>query len=841
MLVEDGLARGLSESEARAAAQARMGDIRAAREACIEIDNRLQRRETVTAMWDTITQDVRLAARTFGRNKLWTALAVLTLGLGIGATSALFSIVNAVLLRPLPFPDPDRIVSVTNAFDGKDALGVPEPTYRAWKERAKSFSVLAASRQAQTVLKGAGDPEIVTGRVTTYGYFQVFGLRPLLGRVFTAEEDQPGSPRMIVLSEQIWRRLYNADSSIVGRTILMDQNPATVIGVMPAAMTTKTGPQYWLPYRMRPSTDGSIFYTSATGRLAPGASLRTARAELEALLPPPSARDSKVVTTVVAITLHERRFGDTRPTLLMLFAAVGVLLLIACANVANLLLARAMHRQREFAVRAAIGASSWRLVRFTLAESTLLSLIGAAAGLVIAWLTLGTFIQLSPPTIAGVDGVAIDVNVIAFAIAVAVITGITFGLIPALQVRRVDVHTVLSSSATRISAGRRQGFMRRALVVAELATALVLVTGAGLLMKSFARVTSIEPGIDASRIVVAGMNLSRGRYKDYPAVRAFYDRFITAIAATPGVEGVSVADAPPLGGSRMSRSISENGKPGPRFDISAVDQEYFRTTGLRVVGGRAFAKTDAEGSEPVAILNETAARMFGKGMSVVGERLPVVDTAPTRIIGIVRDILQHGVEEAAPAIVYVPLAQFGGPSHYMTILARTSGDPKALVPAIRDLLRQIDPLQPLPELHTLEQQMSDAVAPRKFTFTLLTVFASIGALLAMIGLYGVMSFLVEERTNEIGVRVALGADAQRIMRYVVGEGVVLVACGVMLGLAGSLAAVRVLRTMLFQVSVYDPSIFVAGAVLLVGTAMVACALPARRAAALDPVDALRAG
>jgi putative ABC transport system permease protein len=491
-------------------------------------------------------------------------------------------------------------------------------------------------------------------------------------------------------------------------------------------------------------------------------------------------------------------------------------------------------------VRAAIGASSWRLVRFTLCESTLLALMGGAVGLTIAWLTLGTFVQLSPPTIAGADGISIDLSVIAFAMGIALVTGIIFGMIPALHVRRVDVNSVLTHAAARMSGGRHQGFLRRALVVVELATALMLVTGAGLLMKSFARVTSIDPGIDPSRIVVTDVNLSRGRYPDEAAVQAFYRRFIDGIAGIPGVDAVSVADAPPLGGTRMSRTINENGREGPRVDISGVDSGYFRTSGVRLVGGRAFNATDVPGSEPVVILNETAARLVGKGKPVLGERFSVVDTAPSRVIGIAQDVRQRGVEDAAPAMVYVPLAQFGGPSHYMTVLARTTGDPTSAIPAIRDVLRRIDPLQPLPELETLEHMMSEAVAPRRFTFALLTVFASLGAILAMIGLYGVMSYLVAERTNEIGVRVALGADSRRIMGFVIGEGLLLVIAGIAFGLAGSLAAVRLLRSMLFEVSVYDPTIFAAGAGLLVVTALVACAVPARRAAALDPVEALRA-
>jgi putative ABC transport system permease protein len=840
LLAEALVGRGMNESDARREAERRMGNLRDVRDACIEIDTRLRRRETVTAMWETFTQDIRLAGRMFARQKLWTALAVITLGLGIGANSALFSIVNAVLLRPLPFVNPDRIMSISSAFDGTDAGGVLEPTYAAWKAREKSFAVFAAYRGTSTVLRGAGDPEVVNGRMATYGFFSVFGTRPLLGRIFSADEDQQGSAPVVILSEQVWRRLYGGDSSIVGRSILLDQDPATVIGVMPASFTTNASAQYWIPYRMKlPAPSGATFFTSVIARLAPGVSLESAHAELQALMPPPR-QASKVTVTPVVMTLHERRFGDTRPALLMLIAAVGVLLLIACANVANLLLARMARRQREFAVRAAIGASSWRLVRFTLCESTLLAMMGAAVGLLIARVALGTFVRLSPPVISRAEGIAIDPTVALFAIGIALVTGVVFGLIPAVQVRRVDVNTVLTNNAARMSGSTGQKWMRRGLVVMELATALMLVTGAGLLMKSFARVVSIDPGMDPSKLAVVTVDLSRGRYKERPAVIDFYRRFLDGVKAIPGVEAVSLIDAPPLGGVRMSRRATlPDGRPGVQLDISAVDPDYFRTAGIQIAAGRAFDASDVATSEPVVILNETAARTWRGGVKV-GETMPWDDKTSLRVVGIARDVLQHGVEDAAPAVAYLPMTQGGGPAHYMTVLARTTGNPASVIPAIRDVMRRLDRQQPLPEIETLERRMSSAVAPRRFTFALLSVFASLGAVLAMIGLYGVMSYLVTERTNEIGVRVALGADRRRIMRFVVGEGMLLAAAGVTLGLAGSLAGVRLLRTMLFRVSVYDPSIFAAGAVLLIATALIACLIPARKAAGLDPVEALRA-
>ena len=843
MRVEELMARGMSEPEARRVALARLGDFTGTRNGCIEIDRRLQRRETVRAIWETLVQDVRLAARMLGRQKMWTALAVITLGIGIGANSALFSIINAVLLKPLPYADPDRIMSLTVSFDGRDLGGVEEPAYLAWTERTKSFSAMAAYRTARTIMKGDGDPESVAGRIVTYGYFSIFGTRPLLGRTFTPDEDRPGAPSVIILSEQIWRRIYGGDSSVVNRTVLLDGTPTTVIGIMPTAFSKHGSALFWRPYRMRPPDPAQgIFYTSVMARLAPGVSMETAFADLETALPKPAfARPDGGTLKPVIMTLQERRYGDTRPALLMLFAAVAVLLLIACANVANLLLARAARRQREFAVRSAIGASSWRLVRFTLCESVLLSAMGAAVGLALAAATLGTFIRLSPPAIARADGIAVNGTVMLFAFTLALLTGIGFGLIPALQVRRTDLNSVLSKGSTRTAGGLHQSWIRRVLVVAELGTALMLVTGAGLLLKSFATVTSVDPGLDPRRIVVSTIDLPR-RY-DEPAALTYFDAFLAGVEAIPGVETAALADAPPLSGRRASRTVEIPGAGTlPNIDISEVQPGYFRAAGMTLVAGRFFDQGDLQRKEPVIILNEMAARVYGRGQNVVGTRMPLNGRTapPVMVVGVVRDIMQRGVEEAVEPMMYKPLHRedVGG---YMHVVARTAGDPRAVLPAIRSLARRLDPALPMHDIRTLEDDLSGVVAPRKFSFLLVGAFAAVGALLGIIGLYGVMSYLVAERTNEIGVRVALGADGYRVTRMVVGEGMVLAGVGVAFGLAGSLGAVRLLRTMLFKVSIYDPSIFASAAALMVLTAFIACALPARRAAQVDPVEALRSG
>ncbi len=847
MRVEELVSRGMAETDARSLAIQRIGDYDRARAGCIEIDRRLQRREAMAAIWETLVQDLRLAARMLARQKLWTALAVITLGIGIGANSALFSIVNAVLLRPLPFAEPDRILSITVAVGGTDTRGVEEPSYLAWKERTRSFSSLSAYRAARAIMRGSGEPERVVGRAVTHGYFSIFGVTPILGRLFTPDEDKPGAASVIILSEQTWRRIYNADSTIVNRTILLDESPVTVIGVMPGFFSQHGGGSFWRPYRMRPPTPEVTYYTNVIGRLAPGASVASARADLQTTMPsqhpdhqlmvPTTEGTQQPVITPVVMALHERLFGDTRPALMMLFAAVGVLLLIACANVANLLLARAARRQREFAVRAAIGASAWRLVRFALCESVLLSVMGAAVGLVIAVATLGTFVRLSPPTVASAEGIAVNATVVLFAFALSLATGIGFGLIPALQIRRTDLNTVLTNGTTRMAGGLRQSWTRRTLVVVELATALMLVTGAGLLMKSFATVTSIDTGTDPERIIVTTIDLPR-RFAG-PAVRTYFDQLTSGVAAINGVSVVTLADAAPMGGARLSRLVRLPGRETlPALDVIQVEPQYFALMGVSLVAGRYFDRSDISNKEGVAVINETAARAYGGGASVVGKRFPFNGHENfVTVIGVARDVMHRGVEEAVTPMMYRPLSK-DDVGNYMTVVARTSGDATPIVPAIRALARRLDPLQPAPEVSTLADRLAKDVAPRKFSFVLVGSFAAIGALLAVIGLYGVMSYLVVERTNEIGIRVALGADGPRITRFVVSEGMVMAIIGVGLGLVGSIGAVRLLRTMLFKVSIYDPAIFVGAAALLVLTALAACAIPARRASRLDPVEAL---
>lgn len=834
MLAEDYVERGMSPDEARRAAISAVGDLKPARSEMVATDTRQHRRDRFIAWLDTLRQDIRFAGRTFAREKNWTAVAVLTLALAIGPTSALFSIVNAVLLRPLPFPEPDHVVSVT--ISGGNAARPPLAMFDDWKARSRDFSALAAYGNGSTILQGTGDPQTIRGHKVTADYFAVFGAHPLRGRVFSPADLEAGPARTVVLSEQTWRTVFGGDSGVVGNKILLDQQPATVVGIMPASFAATTGARYWEPYRRRKLSGGSYAnpYVEVIGRIAPGSSLTAARAELHSLAPAGS------VVTPIVTSLHDRLSRDARSPLLKLFAAVGILILIGCANVANLLLFRGAKRQREFAMRAAVGASAWRLVRFLLCESVLLAFAGAALGLLLARATLWIFMKLKPPLIGGAAGISIDLDVVFFTLGLAVLTAVLFGVLPAMHCGRRDVSATLLTNAAWPAAPHRTR-LRRALVVGQLAMALALLTTAGLLIQSFVKLASADAGFDPARIIVADLQLSPSRYGDGPALEHFFNGFATGVSTIPGVQSIALSDAVPLEGAGSSiGTTGVDGRPGPELYRSTVSLNFFGTIGVQLVDGRAFNRDDTDASEPVAILNETAARAVARaqGRDVLGQRVLLADDR-VRIVGVVRDFLQRGLESAVPGVMYVPLAQDGGPTNATTVVLRAEGDLTAVIRSMRDVIRRVDPREPLPDIRTLEDRLEAARNPRRFTLALLTGFAILGVALAMIGLYGVMSYWVAERTKEIGVRAALGADSPRIIRHVLGEGMLLVAAGLVLGLLGSFAAVRLLQAMLFRVSAYDPLTFTAATALLVLAALIACALPARRAAALDPLESLR--
>ena len=786
-------------------------------------------------------QDLKIAGRSLARQKAWTAVAIATLALGSGANTALFTIINAALLRPLPYPDSDRIVSISEMDKGVDHGTVPVPTFTEWGRASRSFSALAAYTNTSAILGSVDAPEVIDGARVSASYFRVLGLNPIRGRVFTAEEDRPGSPEVVVLSDQLWRRSFAADSAIVGKTIVLDGTSLVVIGVMPPSFTTARRAQFWTPLRLATlGSPGVIRYYTIIARLHPGSTIANARYELAAinrrldLEKPANARG----WTPVVMTLQERRFGDNRPALLLLFGAVGVLLLIACANVSSLLLARAARRQREFAVRIAVGATRGRLVRYLVCESLVLSLGGGLLGIGIAVAAVKYFVSIGPAWVANVENIRVDGAVLLFTLATPVVTGFVFGLVPASDAGRADLAAALARGNARATHTARQNQLRRALVIAELATALMLLTGAGLLTNSFARTIAVDPGFRPQHVLAASLDLPRVRY-DVSRAGVFYNGFLARVRALPGVESAALSAGLPPVGRRMSFTTSENGKTSPRIDVTAVSDGYVETIGATLTAGRSFTSTDAPNATPVALINETMARVIFPDRNPLEQRIRMGD--PPRevaVVGVMKDLVQRGAESGPAPFVFLPVSQDGA-GRSMTILARSSGDPKLLEDPIRQIVRSLDSAQPPPTFTTMEDALSDAVAPLRFTFVLLGIFASVAAILAAVGLYGLMAYFVDDRTREIGIRVALGADRSQVVRIVVGNGMTLTLIGLAVGFVVSLAAVRLLRTMLYGVSMYDPSTFAAGAAVLALAALLACYLPARRATRLDPMVALR--
>ena len=791
---------------------------------------------------NSMLQDLRYALRQLAKSSGFTGVAVLTLALGIGANSALFTIVNAVILRPLPYPHAERLLSLSESDKGVDISVVSGPTYAEWLRSARSLSALAAYAPTRALVRGAEEPELVDGLLATASYFTVMAVSPARGRAFTADEDRPGGPAVVVLSDQLWRRMFAADSALIGRTALFDGKPQTVIGIMPPSFTTTRGSQYWMPMRLDPAPPtGTTFYYYVLARLRPDASIDSPRAELAALarrLDAERSADQRGRTPVV-MTLHERRHGDTRPALLILLGAVGVLLLIACANVCNLLLARGARRRKEFAVRLALGASRWRLIRYLLVESVALSLSGGVLGLFVAFLAVSPFVRIAPATVARVEGIEVDATVLGFTFAVAVMAGVIFGLIPALEAGRADLGHALSGSL-RATGSARQHSVGRALIVFELATTLVLLTCAGLLTHSFARVMAIDYGFRPECVLVEDISLQNTRYSNESAAR-FFTELLERVRTFPGVEAAALADVAPLGGARMSVSTrDQDGRQTPVVDVIAVSPGYFATTGTPVLTGRDFGLEDRARGPRVAMINATLAHLLYSGVGAVGRRigLPNDSGRGATIVGVVKDVPQRELEAVARPAVFVPADQAGLGTR-TTLLIRTPSDPIALQQAVREAVRSMDAGLPAPSGTTMEQVLSDAVAPRRFSFVLLAIFGLLAATLAAVGLYGVLAYLVADRTREIGIRLALGAEPLRLVRLVVEQGMWLAVLGVLIGLGGSFAAVRLLRHMLFGVSIYDPWAFVAGTALLGVVALVGCLIPARRATQVDPMVALR--
>ncbi len=845
---EEFVASGMSRADAELAARRAFGNV-------------VKLQETARDVWrlatliDSLATDVRYALRGLAQKPGFAIAVILTLALGIGANAVVFALVNAVVLRPLPYPNADRLIYIQQINGERGVEPLSDLMYADWTALTKSTDLAAAYGETRAVLTLPDGAIRVTGLRVTHSYFSVFGVRPVFGRLFDSTEALPGGPQVVLLSEPLWRERFAADSAAVGRSAEFDGIRRLVVGVLPRSFTVGRSEQYWVPLHIDPvrvtgpQESGEHIAYPVVARLRAGASAAAVQAEVEMVMTRLRSvwdglvgRDSRPVVT----SLHEQRYGESRKPLLLLFGAVGVLLLTACANIANLSLARAGRREREFAVRLALGASRWRIVRFVLIENLVLAAGGALLGLLLVTASLGWFVRVSPETIQSVDAIGVDGALIGYMAVVAALTSLLFGLVPAFAASRTTINQTLSGGTAHVAGSRRHTLARRALVVGELAVALVFLTGAGLVARTFWRVTNIERGFQPERLVDVAFELQAKRYTDEKAMQ-FAETVVERVRRQPGVQSITYADAAP---TRTQRIVSVMGRVGDQWDevgrygLSTPGPNYFETVGAELLQGRFFNADDRYGAERVAIVSESFVRHILKGNSALGRS--VGGRRDSRIIvGVIKDMAGAPTEDKRNlAVVYTPLAQhrreFAGDNPEMHLIVRTTNEPERIQAPIRSAVRELDPAQPEPVFTTVERALAETVAPRKYTLVLLGVFAFLAATLAVVGLYSVLAYLVAERTREIGIRIAIGANPARVSRMVLGQGLRFTLIGIAVGSILSIAAVRVLRAWMYEMSVYDAPTFVAVSLLLCIVALVASWLPARRASRVDPVQALRA-
>ncbi len=793
--------------------------------------------------------DLRYALRMFRKNPGFTAVAVVTLALGIGANTAIFSVVNGVLLQPLPFPQPDRIMALwqNDLADGVVKNTVSMPNFLDWRDQNGVFEAMALYTLGAVTVAGPSAPVRLRTATVSEGFFDVMGVAPALGRAFRPADHRQGAAPAIILSRAAWQASFGSDPSIVGRQVRLDGQSATVVGVMPAGFTFPRRVDAWRAVVIdRANMPGrGMVYLQVVGRLEPGVTLARARAEMSAIATR-LEREYPVANPGVGITvlpLREDQVGDVRPALLVLAGAVGFVLLIACANIANLLLARGVARQREITLRGALGAARGRVARQLLVENLLLAALGGAAGLFVGLWAFEALRALLPPNLPRVDEIRLDGLVLAGTFASALVAGLVFGLVPALRASRVDLADALRERAAT-GGGRR---LRNGLVVAEVALAMTLLVGAGLLVTSFARLQTVDPGFDADHVLVSSLALPAGLYAEPARQVAYFDRLVADVSAVPGVEAAGVTTTIPLQGSELDLSFAIEGRPEPTPDdtpdaeFDAVTPGYFGAVRMRVVAGRGFRASDDAQAPPVVIVSQALADRYFPNESPVGRRIRVElgDNPPFReIVGVVNDIRHAELGTPPLPTMYVPTAQ--APFHFGQLVARTAGDPAALAGAVRSAIRLADPALAQGTVRPFQDVVSASVAQPRFRSLLVGGFAFLALALAMIGLAGVLSYSVSLRTHEIGVRMALGARPGAILRLIVGEGVGLAAAGVLVGLAGAVALSSTVRSLLFGVSAVDPGLYTALAIALAAVAALASYVPARRAARLDPMQALRA-
>ncbi len=800
-----------------------------------------------------LLRDLRFAFRLLPQNKGFAAVAVLALALGVGPNTAIFSVIYATMLAPMPYPNPDQLVMVWSKIQG-NRNGIAAGDLLDWQRESRSFQGLWGFTGFSANLAGSNEPEQVSAEQVTPGFITGWGAKLMIGRDFQPGEDKPGKDHVVILMNRLWKRRFGGNPNIIGRNIRINGEPYTVVGVLPPGQQDRMPNQLYVPLTLKPEQINHDFHwLLSMGRLKPGVSIKEAQADMDS-----------VTQHIAEIYPQNKGWGasveplrndflpkDQIKSMWLLMGGVGFVLLIACANLANLLLARGTAREREIAVRASVGASRGRLFRQMVSEGLVLALIGGTAGVALGWGILKVLMAYMPEnTLPSEADVTLNLPVLLFTLGATILSGILAGSAPAFQAARLDLNAVLKQSGRSIGFGKH--FVRRALVVGEFALALTLLAGAGLAIDSFWKLSRLDLGVRTDHVLTFFLPVPQGRLTDPDKIRMFYRDLLAHIGAVPGVENVTATTGLPVQGTGFGMPFNIVGKPAataaarPATGFQMVTPDYFRTFGIRTVLGRAFDEHDGPGSTRVAMVDETFVRRYLKGLDPLRQRVIIEELAPGvtklgapvewQIVGVFHTVAQGGRPTEFPA-VYVPFWQSPWPSAGLAV--RTAGNPGAMTKSIGAAVRAVDPDLPMAGTETMEQVVQDAHAGDRFATVLFASFAGVALLLAVLGIYGVMAFLVAQRTQEIGLRIALGAGRIHVLRMVVGEGLRLAALGLLLGLAGAWLVGRTMKSVLYGVEAVDPIAFGGVGVLLVASALLACCIPARRAAWVDPVVALR--
>jgi putative ABC transport system permease protein len=807
---------------------------------------------------DALWQDIRFGFRMLMKNPGFAAVAVLTLTLAIGVNTAIFSMVNAVLLRPLPFIDPDRlvIVSETARRDTVERRSASYPDFVDWRDQNQVFEQIAAFDDASFALTVANEPERLRGEWVSASYFPLLGLNMTMGRTFLPEEDRtPDTHPVVIVSHSLWQRRFNADPNLIGKSLRVNDQDYTVVGIGPAGFNgLSSNAEFWIPFIMADAgtSDKSLplrgrRWHEVIARLKPGISMGQAQAEMDTIARrleqayPATNKDRGVLL----IPADEEFTGEFQSTLLVLLGAVAFVLLISCTNVANLLLARAASRHKEMAIRAALGASRWRVIRQLLTESTVLAGVGGGVGLLSAAWGVDALIALSPVTFPSFISIGMDERVLVFTLGVSVLTGIIFGLAPAVGASKTDLNESLKEGGKGSTSGPQHRRARSVLVVTEVALALVLLVGAGLMIRSLERLRAFDPGFKADNVVTARVRLPEQRYSP-EKISDFSRRLIEKLEAVPSAESVSIASDVPLGGVVSAINIAVEGGTETENVIRAythrVSPRFFSTLGIPLLRGRDFSPQDSAQAPKVIIISDSMARRFWPGQDPVGKRISRGSGEHLRwysIIGVAGDVKHRSLvrDQDRDPDLYFPLAQ--EPDTGLVVSVRAAGDTASVISALRRELLSLDPTLPLYDIATMDQFLDDQMTEERFSTLLLGIFALLAIVLASVGIYGVMSYSVAERTHEFGIRLALGAGQRDVLKLVIGQGMIVVLIGISIGLGAALALTRLIATMLYSVSATDPMTFAIVSLLLATVALVACYVPARRATKVDPLVALR--